>query len=194
MTDAALLSEARRVQLELEHFYDLEPGPDVADFVRPADDSAREALLLRHQADALEIALVVPARAGSSAGALDDAYLQLVEGVSHFVYVAERVRTGLQTTELELELQAEVDKFVLFAFDGPLLSSRRARAIRRVLYEQCAFVHSAESERGQRYRLANTLAAKLAHHLLDRPSRTARRFLQRFYRAGQGEKLRIAGR
>jgi hypothetical protein len=60
----------------------LEETPDVRGFVRhAADHSAREALLLRESEGELEMALVVP---GTAANENDD-WLQLAEGVSHFV-------------------------------------------------------------------------------------------------------------
>jgi hypothetical protein len=187
-----LLAAARGVQLDLERFYDLEPGPDVADFVRPGSETTRESLLLRDGPEDVELALLLP-QSGGEAGAIDDAYLQVVEGVSHFVYVAERVRVGLPTTELELELQAEVDKFVLLAFDGEDLVSGRAVSVRQSLYEDVDFIHSAESVHGRRYRLANALAARLSSRLVEgRFQRNPRAFLQRFYRAGQSDKIRIA--
>ena len=39
----------------------------------------------------------------------------LVEGVSHFVYLIWRATRKEPVTQLELELQAEIDKFVLFS-------------------------------------------------------------------------------
>jgi hypothetical protein len=187
---AALLAAARGVQLTLERFYDLEPGPDVADFIHPGSGDSREALLVRDGPDDLELALVLPPSAGD-AGAVDDAYLQVIEGVSHFVYVAERVRVGLPSTELELELQAEVDKFVLLAFDGVALSYR-ATAVRRVLFDGATYLHTPESELGRRYRLATSLAARFASRLVERNRAGARHVLRRFYRFGQSDKIRAA--
>jgi len=109
-----LLAQARSVQRSLERFYWLEQGPDVTEFVRTAEGPSRESLVVRADDDAVELALYLPSADASGAG---DAYVQLLEGVSHFVYVAERARIDLPATALELELQAEVDKFVLLAFD-----------------------------------------------------------------------------
>jgi hypothetical protein len=189
-----LFAAARDVQQRIEHFYGLERGPDIADFVQLAHDEAgRELLLIRQSGDGIEVSLVLPASAGRCPRAADDTYLQLVEGVSHFVYVAERARVELPSTELELELQAEVDKFVVLAFDGGALARHRAPSVRTALYHRVAFLHAEESERGARYRLANALAARLARRLVETATRTEpRRFLQRFYRAGQSDKLHLA--
>ena len=84
------------------------------DFVRESVDvDERESLLLRESDGGLEMALVVPSRAAND----HDGWLQLAEGVSHFVYVANRARQELPSTQLELELQAEVDKFVLLVLE-----------------------------------------------------------------------------
>jgi hypothetical protein len=185
-----LLARARSVQRSLERFYQLEDGPDITDFVRMAEAPSRETLLVRHGDDGLELALVLPH--GDDADA-NDSYVQVIEGVSHFVYVAERARIDLPATELELELQAEVDKFVLLAFDEEVLVMERVRDVHRSLYEDVAFLHDADSEHGRRYRLANELAARVAVRIAGRAEHSHRQsFLRRFYRAGQTDKIRLA--
>ncbi len=107
--------ELRRIQSELERFYGLERAPNVTRFVRDGDQGSREVVLLRESADELEIALILPPESKQipAGGALSDVWLQVAEGVSHFLYLVERARVSLPVTKLELELQAEVDKFVL---------------------------------------------------------------------------------
>ena len=180
------------MQRSLERFYRLEQGPDVTEFVHATEGPSRESLLVRAEGDAVELALYLPGDGSDGAGARD-AYVQLIEGVSHFVYLAERARVDLPATELELELQAEVDKFVLLAFDEGELDRTRARAVHRSLYENVAFLHGADSEPGRRYRLANELAARLAIRLAANGRRSEQRaFLERFYRSGQADKIRLA--
>jgi hypothetical protein len=176
------------IQRRLERFYGLESAPDVLDFVRIGDAGSRETLLLRESDGELEVALILPpARSAKT----DDLWFQLVEGVSHFVYIAERARTGLPATRLELELQAEVDKFVL-------LTLRRAPAVSsgtvlERLYQSVSFLHPPGSEAGDRYRLANDLAARFVARLLARGAWSrVERELRRFYRSGQAEKIRLA--
>lgn len=176
-------------------YYGLEDAPDVLDFVRAVSDDERETLLVRERSDGVEIALLLPRRlVEQDAPPRDaDSLLQAVEGVSHFVYLAERVRTSLPTTRLELELQAEVDKFVLLAFGSPERPPHARRHLRVRLFERVRFLHEADSEDGERYRLANALAARYVHRLESFPAPVARRAeLCRFYRAGQTEKLRMA--
>ena len=182
-------SALRRLQRTLERYYGLERAPDVVRFVAPGDGETREHLLVRETDDALEIKLVLPPIAPEFG--LNDGFLQLLEGVSHFLYLVERARTGLPATQLELELQAEVDKFVLLAFSPSPLSLER-RALHEQLYEHVTYLHDANTELGERYRLANDLAARFTSRLLDAESARARGLLQRFYRAGQGDKIRLA--
>jgi len=179
----------RSIQRRLERYYALESTPDVTDFVEPADEGERETLLVRESDATIELALVVPTQA-PRAGA-NDVWLQLLEGVSHFVFVAERVRTGLPTTQLELELQAEVDKFVLLGLE-PGFDRESARRLHAHLFEGGRFIDPEGTEAGKRYRLANDLAARLSARLLDRDHGETRALLRRFYRAGQTDKIALA--
>jgi hypothetical protein len=126
-------------------------------------------------------------------GALEanDAWAQIVEGVSHFLVLSERARRELSTTQLELELQAEIDKFVLFAaFVEP--SASALVQLHRRLYEDVRFLHDANSEEGHRYRLANRWAARFIYRLLrEGPPRQWQQRLRAFYRAGPTEKISL---
>jgi hypothetical protein len=190
LTRTRLHDAARAVQIRLEQFYALERGPDVTGYIRVAEDGERETLLVRSDDDAVELSLSLPQPSETKRGSLDR-YLQVVEGVSHFVYVAERARVALPATALELELQAEVDKLlVLGGAEHP--SGARARELHRRLYDGVRFLHAEGTEEGQRYRLANRLAARLWQRLFSRGARTLRPDLRRFYRAGQADKIRAA--
>jgi hypothetical protein len=187
-----------RVQLELEALYQLEPAPTILPFVRRGDPTERERVLVKETADALEVLVVLPDRclealSGDRPGEHIDAYLEAVEGVSHFLHLAERARTQLPTTLLELELQAEVDKFAVLAPDPGGLPATRLHRLHRQLYAEVGFLHPAHSEPGQRYRLANDLAARLWARLIDDGrADSIRGRLRRFYRASQAEKIRMA--
>jgi len=183
--------ELRRIQGELERFYGLERAPNVTRFVREGDQGSREVVLVRESADELEIALVLPPESKQipAGGALSDVWLQVAEGVSHFLYLVERARISLPVTKLELELQAEVDKFVLslgFGTHDDLLGR---------MFDSPRFLDPEESEAGERYRLAHSLAARFVSRVFaanDRDRERARERLRTFYRAGQTEKIRIA--
>jgi hypothetical protein len=183
-------SALRRIQSRIERYYALENAPDVVEFATAGAAGEREVLLVKESDAALELALVVPG-AQPRAGA-NDLWLQLLEGVSHFVFVAERARTGLPATQLELELQAEVDKFVLLALEPRRSDRERALALHRRLFAEPSFLHAPDTELGRRYRLAHELAERLAARLLERRPDEARALLRRFYRAGQTEKIALA--
>ncbi|MEY2932198.1 MAG: hypothetical protein RL033_2947 [Pseudomonadota bacterium] len=187
--------ELSRIQRRLEQIYQLEPGPCIVPFVCVDSDERREQLIVRQSSEALELVVMLPEaslKALIEGDASDemDAYLGAVEGISHFIHIAERVRTRLPTTLLELELQAEVDKFAILA-DGSQHAAELPELHRR-LYENVRYLHSARSEQGERYRLANDLAAKLWSSLIAQgQSDRTQLVLRRFYRASQAEKIRM---
>jgi hypothetical protein len=167
----------------------------VLDFVRAAAEGEREVLLVRERADVVELALLLPERVlvDDARSIEPDLILQAVEGVSHFVFLAERVRLELPTTRLELELQAEVDKFVLLALAERRTGHAERFALQRTLFEQVRYLHCAGSEEGERYRLANDLAARYVRRFdPGAPGGEVRAELCRFYRASQGDKIRMA--
>jgi len=195
--------ELRRIQSELERFYGLERAPNVTRFVREGDQGSREVVLLRESADELEIALFLPPESKQipTGGALNDVWLQVAEGVSHFVYLVERARVSLPVTKLELELQAEVDKFVLsLGFSGfsgfsdfTGITANHARGLLERMFDSPRFLDDEASEEGARYRLAHHLAARFVSRVFAANDRTrARERLCAFYRAGQADKIRIA--
>jgi hypothetical protein len=201
-------SMATAVQRALERFYQLERVADVNAFVQPAEEGEREALLVRESGDgSVEVALRLPLlgrRELDIAGAQDlDALCQIIEGVSHFVYFADRAEEGRAATQLEMELQAEVDKYVILAgaLSSPMsspsaLDPRSSARLRQRLYEAVSFQHDEGTELGERYRIANQLAARFVRSLEHRYLASGRfgemrGELRRFYRMGQEEKLRV---
>jgi hypothetical protein len=209
-----------RIQQRLARTYALDEGPAVDDFIRPTDGDTREVLLIRDSDGEIEVALHLPREAISrDRQPTFDEICQIVEGVSHFLYVAERARRELPATQLELELQAEVDKYVLLVYEGiepafgwpdepssrHSLSSKghhrfepdRAARVRASLFEQVTFTHPAGTETGDRYRIANDLAARFAGRLEADFARRGRyaemlSVLRRFYAVGQAEKIALA--
>src|SRR5437016_1279437 len=118
------------MQRGLETLYRLEPAPDVRAFIIDESRCAkmglarlpREQLLLREMGDELEIGLFVDPqslanleqndpRHGVGEHNIADLCLA-IEGVSHFVFLSFRAGADIPLRGLELELQAEVDKYV----------------------------------------------------------------------------------
>jgi hypothetical protein len=189
-----------RIQARLSRWYGIEDAPAVDPFIEPVD-AGRETLFLRDHDGELEILLYLPRAAvqrdaGAPAPSFDE-LCQVIEGVSHFLFLAERARRELPTTHLELELQAEVDKYLLLSHDAAGFHPARAARVRAQLFEKVTYVHSADTERGARYRMANDLAARFtrrletlfARHGRGEPMRAV---LRRFYGAGQAEKIGLA--
>jgi len=187
---------AMRVQNALERLYQLERVADVHAFMTRAEEGEREALLVRDAGDGtLEMALRVPQLGDANDLGLDPV-CQIIEGVSHFVYLADRAGMDREATQLEMELQAEVDKYVVLASSHAALDVTASAALRARLYERVHFSHVEESELGERYRVANDLAhgfvRRLETRFLAQKSWGAMRDeLRRFFRMGQADKVRL---
>lgn len=193
----------RRLQVELSDLYDLPLDADVEQFVC---DRATASALVGQEVDRHEALIVVEDADGVSVGLYLDPSMRaprsrfdvvclLAEGVSHFVYFKFRADFSHQVSELELELQAEVDKYALSLLRDrcPRLASR-SRRLRHRLFSSPLFLDSAGSERGERYRLALRMASRYTRSLERRfvdsgDLRALSRELRLFYRLSQGEKL-----
>lgn len=123
-----------------------------------------------------------------------DTYCQIAEGVSHFLYVTFVAAEGRQVSLLELEAQAEVDKFVTCVLHGWNRAKRWAEEIHRRLFDDVSFHPSLSGEEKWRYQEANRLSRSYCARLLPQvASRRMDRFLAelRFsYRLGAEAKLR----
>ena len=164
----------------LQQLYRLPAMPPVDAFLIEgrAVHGPTETLLLRETGDDLELGLYLDvhvlqrleARGGLRNFAeqpLED-FWSVLEGVSHFVCLGWHAERNREISALDLEIQAEIDKFVTaweFAKQGGLgnLASQ--------LYDQL-FSHWREAPnlgRGvaERYRVANRLAARYCAFLRD---------------------------
>ncbi|MSP26563.1 MAG: hypothetical protein EXR75_15730 [Myxococcales bacterium] len=189
----------RRIQARLVQYYGLEDVPDVGPFLAMRDEAERERVLVRETDEGIELRVELPRDTIEPDGPLSfDRLCQVVEGVSHFVLIAERARCGLPITLLELELQAEVDKFVLLGVARSTRCSARALAeLRCRLFTTARYVDERDSEAGQRYRLASRLAWQFAcaierDYLRATAPHRLREALRQFFRAGQTTKLELA--
>jgi hypothetical protein len=190
-------SIAARLQASYESLYGIE-APNVESFVVPIEDG-REALLVRKARGALELSVRLPKEALETTAALSfDVACQIAEGISHFLYVVERARRRIPTTQLELEIQAEVDKFVLLSglmATRPGRSSDRIRDVRRRLFDQPVFLHAEDTEPGERYRVANDVANRFVG-ALEREAERGREHLHRrlrsFHSSAQREKFEMS--
>jgi hypothetical protein len=198
-----------RLQLGLEALYRVETrlaidafviDGDQRDRMRPAR-APREQLLLREDDGELAMALFVDAAALANlerhdpSARLDDRnfgdFCLAVEGVSHFVYLALAAARHRPVSQLELELQAEVDKFVCC-----LLVAGVSRDLRRRLFDDVTYADDLSADEQERYRTANLQASRYAAALERRYAAETAALLgevRRFYRMDLPDKLgRIA--
>lgn len=204
----------REIQRTLSELYDLHEAPDVEQFVCGEEvlravvgDGAAargEVLLVFEEDDHLHLGLYLhPDVLAQIAGRSPDfrALCLATEGVSHFLYLSFRAGNEEQVSQLELELQAEVDKYAagLLAGNGAGLVATRSRALRQRLFDRARFLDPPDTPEGERYRVAHRAAARYAAALEKRyiePGRIGELCaeLRRFYRLGAREKLeRAAG-
>lgn len=200
--------ELSRLQRGLEALYRIDTEVRVEDFL--IDDEVldhfaparrpREQLLLSEQGDVglfvsdsvLENLATNDPAEGLGDDNLGD-FLLAVEGVSHFVYVAWRARADHQVSPLELELQAEVDKYVSCVLADSELEGGY-REIRLRLFHDFEYEPDLDDEERSRYLAANRAAASYAEHL-ERQYLSRGRLLdmlaelRRFYRLSRADKL-----
>ena len=200
-----------RVQRGLEHLYRVDTGVAIDDFM--VDRALRDALvsarrpreqLLVHEADGeMALALFIDPGVIANLTAHDPSrrlgdhnfadFLLAVEGVSHFIYAIWCARAERPVSQLELELQAEVDKYVtclLTTAPEPAVSER----LRRRLFGDAVYEPDLDHEERARYRAANDNAQRYTGWLEQAfvaPRRIPEMLaeLRRFYRLGLAGKL-----
>lgn len=202
------------LQGALAEIYDLPATPDVAEYLltdraRLTSYGARatdEQLIVAEDGDTVSLALYIDANvlerlehrdpfAALTHENLAD-YLTAAEGVSHFVYVAWNAGHDKPVTLLELELQAEIDKYVLGAWLLRAQCGRFPRELHRVLFERARVDAAAAAGRIDLYRMASAYAGRFCHKVASRLERrrngTIRELLaelRRFYRLGSARKM-----
>ncbi|HXA34948.1 MAG TPA: hypothetical protein VNW26_01325 [Steroidobacteraceae bacterium] len=207
------------LQSLLERLYDVDLNYDVYDFLvtdrgaleglEPANDAraSEEQLLLAETHDGAGVALYLdpsllrrlesadPAQALTEHNLAD--YCTALEGVSHFVYSTWRLGQDLPVSLLELETQAEVDKYAITVF---LLADQQGGGypaqVHARLFDRVSFDARLEPDQYHRYRTAHRCAAyycrRLEHRFVTRGRARIEalvRELRKFYRLGNTAKL-----
>ena len=196
------------MQRGLETLYRVDTGVEVGDFVigeAVRDELAparkpREQLLVMEETGEMALALFIHPEVIASLDAgigrhnLGD-FLLAIEGVSHFIYAIQCARSERPVSQLELELQAEVDKYVTCL----LHDVDSSEALRERLFRACAFEDDLDGDERERYQVANDNAHRYAAWL--EVTFVARRRipemlgeLRRFYRSGLAAKLATIAR
>lgn len=119
-----------------------------------------------------------------------------LEGVSHFTYVAWRASHDRSVTQLELEMQAEVDKFATSTMLlGQQCAGRIPPDLARRLFGNVSFLPGLDAQSRERYERANDYAGRFCEGLTRRHMRAPgsaamTRELRRFYRLDQRQKIK----
>jgi hypothetical protein len=210
------------MQSLLGRLYDVEVRYNVDDFlvtdrgalggITPLNDTRAldEALLLAETADGAGVSLYLDPsllrrlERADPLGALTEGnladYCTALEGVSHFVYTTWRLDRDAPVSLLELETQAEVDKYAATVFlvarqqGGGYPTQVHAR-----LFDRVRFDARLKPEQYDRYRTAHRCAAQYCRRLERRFVRHGEarieamvRELRKFYRLRSTAKLRHA--
>lgn len=205
------------VQQMLEGLYNISVDYAVEDFVitdpelaRRLDASAnarenREKLLVAQQGDEVHLSLYLDAAVldrlaeDSPFDALHgdnlEDFLLALEGVSHFLYVSWNAGFDRGVTLLELEMQAEVDKYVLA---NSLFAQQRRDVhpaqVWRCLFDSPSFDDALQQQERSRYQDASHYAGRFCSRLENRYLKRNRNSemmteLRKFYRMTQTGKI-----
>lgn len=155
--------------------------PDIEDYLIASPDFGdtmsagnripnRETLYIRESEEGIEIGLFIspPIIAIVKSGNVlehPDEFSCAIEGVSHFLYIADRAAKGMRVSKLELELQGEVDKFLLMH----IIASGKKGGVAPELFERQFERHNFDPSLGpgdiERYETASHFAAKYCAYL-----------------------------
>ena len=200
-----------QLQQLLQSIHGVEALP-VGGFVVGEDERARlcpeaspdEALLVCEGGETLHVGLFLEASVLEQLNSAPGApwsierlrgFCHATEGVSHFLYLAHRAQNERPVSLLELEAQAEVDKYLCVLLQLWATGRRAASAeLRRRLFERVSLRAGLSRVERERYRLANQLAAATAsvleaRYVVQGKLEGLLREARRLYRLGGGEKL-----
>ena len=207
-----------KIQQRLEEIYEVETRLPVSQFLITNPDLAeqydtsenpratQEKLLISHTDDGIDVALylhdniVKHLEKHDPLESLNDVNLHefwvALEGVSHFIYLAWNAQYDRQISLFELELQAEVDKFITAIL---LFSQQQGmphpRNLLVKLFIKLQFDGALHREELIRYSMANQYAYRyceklLAMYMEHRDEQRLYNEIRRFYRLTNHHKLK----
>ena len=203
------------LQQHLTDIYQVPPARDVCDYLitdrRLAEylgqdvllQNTDESLLVAQDEEGLELSLFLDGEmlerleaaapmACLHAELLDDLW-KVIEGISHFNCMVWKASQDRTVTLLELELQAEIDKFVSTMFLAREQSNRELMdGLHGRLFEGISFREDLSKEQLERYRSANDYASRYCHSLrqtLIDNNQHAMSELRHFYRLQSPDKF-----
>lgn len=210
----------RRMQTLLAQLYDAPVREDVQDFVlsdrqclsevvgEQAEHAGDERVFVVEEEQGVRLGLFIDsdvlarlARRDPLAALDQDNlpdYCTALEGVSHFHYLVWSLARGRNVSLLELELQAEVDKYAIaVALMTRQQSGRFPEALHARLFHAVSFLPQPDEISRHRYQEANRHAARFCRSLEEKFLRARRQRpelwlgeLRRFFRWGHQEKIR----
>lgn len=133
----------------------------------------REALFIRENGDDVELGLflnptiITALEYGDELSHLDELGCA-IEGLSHFIYVADRISKSRKFSRLELELQAEVDKFILINLIASVREGCAPPEFFEKQFETFEYADGMSNEDAERYSTANHFASKFCSFLREK--------------------------
>jgi hypothetical protein len=199
----------------LSDIYQVEPGYDVRDFLVTDQTLAKimggdalipntdESVLVAEDEDGMALSVYLDSQMlgrldrdnpmeALKAPRLNDLWTVL-EGISHFNYLVWSAGRDRTVTLLELEMQAEVDKFIstwLMAQDQDECDF--ANRLHGWLFDSVRFRPALSVDEHRRYKTANDYAARFCHGLMKRFRNNCHRTMRElrlFYRLKQTDKI-----
>ncbi|MBS1269657.1 MAG: hypothetical protein MAG794_00608 [Gammaproteobacteria bacterium] len=191
------------LQRVIQHVYEIDLQQHVADFTTSDRAFARqygsahgpmEQLIFREDGNDVDVSLYLDNRVVDALQGIEDGHSSInmiclaVEGVSHFVHFCWRSQYKFDMSLLELEIQAEVDKYVL------LTDLYGDHDMHRRLFERYLCQRGMSGQLTERYKSANRFAAKYCRKLekeFIQPGKTKEMLneLRRFCRKDQRQKI-----
>ncbi len=179
-----------RIQGMLENTYDLETAYNVYDFLT-TDRTLVDALAGPQQGEVLEKLLIVETDEGAEVslyldpavlrllhrddptetlhGGNLDAFWTVLEGVSHFTFFAFSAGYDREIRLVEMELQAEIDKYVgALMLTGRQSNLHTPHALYRWLFHCYGYCSELSESELDRYRRANHFAGRYCATLRER--------------------------
>jgi hypothetical protein len=192
----------------MERVYRLEPsppaetffieGPTVRKYLGPSHplNGAEEVVVMVRRGPHLRVGLYfeksLRRRISFSQNLTFHQLATLIEGISHLLLILDRCRRDSRLSQLELELQAEVDKFLFLR----LAESESLRQGSKIHLEAEANLKGLDSSRKNTYETARRLANRYCRHLEEtylgsRSMDPLWEELRGFYRMSHWKKLNV---
>jgi len=200
-----LLSEIYRLDVAYDVDDFVITDPELAGLLHGDGRAVEEKLLIAEREGQAEVALYLEAGVVERLSARDPLrrldernladFWTALEGVSHFAYYAWNAALEKPVRLLEMELQAEVDKFVATAVLLARQGGRLPPSLHQWLFDLPRFDRNLTADELDRYRLANHYAGKYCLKLVPALAGSGldgamRQELQHFYRLSQPHKIR----